>query len=170
VKIVAGWVFALLVVIGAGVAVEAAVGVSAYHPASALAARIDQLAVNAAVAFGDANVSSVTWVESNRLKAALIVSDTTMGGRSEPVYVIEMRGRFACHCGNPGLQRASQSTDYSVIALFFDVATMRGIGASESNRWVPLTSLGTPETDSLVALGPHFTTGRRRGISTQALP
>jgi hypothetical protein len=122
----------------------------------AIASTLDQIALQAATEWGDPYVTSVTWVESRRVSAASVVTGDQLGGPNEPVYVLEMRGHFVLKdISMPArAARAGAAPRFPVMALFLDVGTLFRQGRAAFDTWVPLTGLGTPETDSLVGLSP----------------
>jgi NAD(P)H-dependent flavin oxidoreductase YrpB (nitropropane dioxygenase family) len=147
-KVVSAWVLALLVIIGGGVGIVAGVGVTAPAPV----ARIDQIALNAAASANDPHVSSVTWIYTDRYGADIVTHGLNPGRPWPPVYLLEMRGRFIL---GPVNEAGTQSAPvFSVMEVIVNAQTLNTMTADSSSGWDPLTSYGTPETDSLVGLKP----------------
>jgi hypothetical protein len=162
VKVVIAWVMAVLGAIGAGIGTVAGLELSghrasSYHASSALAAQIDQLAVNEAVCADDHDPTSVSWVRSTRERTLNVLMQSGGGGQYDaPVIAIEMRGSFTWN-GSVGVLPGSgpSSPDIApvmqvIFSLDHQIVTDYGIAGT----WVPLGQLGKPETDSLVGLPP----------------
>jgi hypothetical protein len=171
VKSFAGWVLALLVVIGTGVGIEAGAGAhvaTTHQPAnnapssrasrylvSSVAGVIDQAAINEATWAGDPSVSSVTWVRSTRGAVNAALGEAPGPNASNALYVIELSGNFTLNVSVP-FGDSAPVCDELVAAL--SAATYATVEYECTiNKPAPdLGILGTPETDSLsgVTAGP----------------
>jgi hypothetical protein len=160
VKVVASWVLALLVVIGAGVGVEAGLGVEPGQSRSALAMKLDQFAVNFA-ASRRVPVTSLSWVATDGARYGTGVSGDPSAGPGTPFYVLEMYGHFYIGAapGEGGQQtatrggRGAQLTVMQLV-LAYDGAGFEVVGEGTFTDWQPLIKYGSPETDSLVGMTP----------------
>jgi hypothetical protein len=148
-KAVVAWVSALLAVIGLGVAAEAAVGVHS-APRSALAMEIDQYAVDFAAAEGDPTPVQVTWVATRNAEANDVLGHS--GGDATLVYALEITGQFLPNSFSVAAgSKLSGGTDLQLVVQRSGfVASTIGL----SDTLPSLSSLGSPETDSLAGLSP----------------
>lgn len=137
---------ALFVVIGAGVGIEASIGVMN------VATRIDQIAVSAAATGGDPHPTSVTWVETDNYGTGY-----HFGGLDQPVqqvqpaetvYILEIQGHYVL-----GPAGAATTPVFSVMQVIVNADTFTVGAISASNDFGSLTGYGTPETDSLIGVG-----------------
>ena len=146
-----GWALALLLVIGAGVGIEATLGVGqsrtasvAEAPKSAVAVQIDLIAFQSAKASGDPKVRFVTWVGSS-LETAWHSLAGEGGPHSNPaVYVLEMSGTFVPAGATipPGAHPLTRP--FTVMVQYLDATTLEVVGTDMSDSWVSLSGLGKP--------------------------
>jgi hypothetical protein len=115
-----------------------------------MAGEVDQLAVGLATNAGDSSPSAVTWVATTRDQGNQVVSgDSTDGPNNPNVYVLEINGDFTLHVPVPPSAAEPSGTDLWVVV---NATTMQTTDFGVNNSAAPLTSLGTPETDSLVGV------------------
>ncbi len=156
-RTVFAWMLGLMVLIGIGVGIEAAVGVggicavayqprSAYHSRSALAAALDRIAINVAGQSGDPNVSSVTWAMSTRTTGASLVGVPSPDDVGNEAVYVPGDGR-GVHLQETGGYRAW-------LTVVVDAAGLYETDIGLAPGWISLRSLGHTETDSLVGLKP----------------
>jgi hypothetical protein len=150
VKVIVGWVLALLCTIGAGAGVEAAVGVtppraSAAHEPSLLLRQLWNRSERLAVADGDpAAIRREGVGPVSRERAERVISGAGVGS-TMPVYVIEIAGQFVCpFCTGPGAPRKPPKPQPAVISLTLATATLRATDFGFMPRWISLQPLGTP--------------------------
>jgi hypothetical protein len=110
-----------------------------------LSAEIDQLAVNAAAAHGDSTPQSVTWLTSTRGSADALIGNDIVSS-TVPVYVLEVSGDF----------RLRPDSSLSGVNLWYIISInpFRVTDFGLNNAPVALTSLGSPEVDSLQGISP----------------
>jgi hypothetical protein len=144
----------LLVVLGVVVAHDNGRS-SAPATAHSAAAEIDQFAVDVSVTFGVESPASVTWVASTEGAATSALMSTNGGTSDVAVYAIEVNS------GNqsfsyPGYSHPQGVTEphWKHLTLIVDQATFATSNLDVSAGVNPMTSLGVPETDSLVGIKP----------------
>jgi hypothetical protein len=121
---------------------------------SAVTSQLDQDAVDLASYFGNPSPTSVTWVEAPANQATALLSH---GGISatQNVYALQVSGGagFSKSVSVPsGMQPASAGGP--ILIAFVDPTTWQLIGFGFSEGVGDVSSLGTPETDSLVGITP----------------
>jgi len=147
----------------AGVLVErsghdraAAVG----HAKSALAATVDQLAVNLAAGDRDSDPSTVTWVLTTVSAADQYVNgvtNPTNNASTSAIALVVQGGRFVATGEHvkPGNPEASGTLLFAVVVQSNMDVVAQGVGVAINGSSDPtLTELGTPETDSLSGISP----------------
>jgi hypothetical protein len=150
--------FGLIIATGAAVAVVMVLskpGSSSVARKGAVAvtttqAQVDALAKNEAGQMGDTAPTSVTWVASTRDAAVAKTMGAGVGGDSTPVYVLELPGSFVdtqAHVFN----NSGPKPHGSVLQIVVKQSDFQITDVGLQNDFVPLDSLGTPETDSLNA-------------------
>jgi hypothetical protein len=148
-------VSAVLVATAAVVVVVTRSGPAArYHATSPIAAQIDQIAIDDAAGSGDPNVASVTWVPApSRAEAGGALMDSPGLEGHDPVYALEMRGSFVNNALVP-LTPSTLNESAPVLVMIIDAKNMLVTDWGLQAYWADLSSLGSPETDSLVGLTP----------------
>ena len=121
---------------------------------------LDQLAVNMAASAGNALPSAATWIETTRVKAmAFMDSAPSDQAAANPVWIMVVQGgrflrppRDSCP---PGLRgRCNLPPFFAVIVAIVDQPTGDVTDFGETDRAPNLSSIGRPETDSLVGIKP----------------
>jgi hypothetical protein len=142
-----------------------------YHPRSALAEQLDQIAINAAAAAGDPGIQSVTWVATTRGRANALMDDVTTGCSGQPpgcttdadahIYVLQIQGFFTPkNVSVPSTLAPMDRHGHTCIVcgtadqFIVSAATLEQTGGAVDSQLVDLSLLGKPETDSLVGLKP----------------
>jgi hypothetical protein len=146
-KVLFGWVSAILLVIALGVTIES----TAQSPS--LRSTIDQIAVNAASWEGDANPTSVTW------QSACLESGQQLGcggARAVYGYYLEIRGTF------PGVGASVPGDPYRVATFPVMSVTVDDGSFDTIQIYVGNLFNGTfsGETDSLQGISPSSGTPR----------
>jgi hypothetical protein len=127
---------------------------------SSEAAAIDQAAVDLAASMGNSAPSSVTWIATTEDAALNLLnrgpdSDTPISG-GQPVYVLIITGgTFYMYSASQyeGNGKVPQGTHADAILSQSDFSWQGGgVGFNSS---YDLSSLGTPETDSLAGIQPE---------------
>jgi len=129
-------------------------------PTGTLTAEIAQLAVNAASGDHDNSPGTVTWVATTRDAANQLLWDVSMLGVSDPVYLLEITpggGTFTPlrGCDSPAeLAKHKSCAIRAVLDLVIDRQTGSALDVGFTRTAKLLTSLGSPETDSLAGISP----------------
>ncbi len=153
-KVVAGWAVVLLLVIGVGVAAEAASSADSVSTSP----RIDQLAIDAAAWAGDPHVTSVSWVEEPGGPEYTFGQKPTLPGQPSTTlapqllpaqYLLEITGRFPVE----GVATA-EAQYYSVLDVTVDTGSFSVVSAVLSDDWAASNLTGPVETDRLTGLVP----------------
>jgi hypothetical protein len=157
VKVVLGWIIALLFIIGVSVGIVGAVGVG-QPPRSELAHKIDQFAMDRAALANDPRPTEVEWVSTTLGAATDVLSGPTSGssGLSTPVYAMEIIGNFQIvgSFPEPPQDAAAPAPSGTVLFYVVDQANWRVDGTGLGKSVIPLVGLGAVETDSLTGVLP----------------
>lgn len=128
------------------------------NPESALAQRIDKFAEQGAARAGDANITEVRWVATNREAAAALLGDDieiTKPAylRTVPVYLIEVPGSFSPNVSVPS--QCSGGVHGTVADYVISQSTFQVFEGGVAYQFADLSKLGTVHVDRLRS-GPVF--------------